>query len=271
MSLFDKFKDKGNEEESGMVFINFDDDEDTIYYDEDEPILDEEMLRKERMEREASKKPEKPRPKPEQFNLKQEPQKIMEDVRKPMREEPPKQNKPKKKKKRGLFQRMNLVDLKTYEPEKKGSGGKTERDMKILELLGISPEPPELKDVLTKQESKRVSFDLIAPTGLDPKQVRRYCAKVEKTIFRYERAREEREKDFAKLLDEVSRLEQEISGRGYDDQMHVLSLEEEIADLKYQNSLLENEIAELRAKTPEGKTAKAIQEQSDSVQLPTLD
>lgn len=179
----------------------------------------------------------------------------LEDLQ-PIPEQEPKQEKPKFKIELPKFKMPEPKPKKKKtpkQPKTKQMFNKTESSKKsypILSIMGID-EKTNIDGLITSKDINNVVFTLEMPSGLNPKEVSRFCDTVSRDVHKYIKIIETRDEDIKKLAAEITRLENEIQ-----EEQQKSELTSFITSQQDEEMRLKNELADLRLENNELKGLK---------------
>lgn len=207
--------------------------------------------------------------------------KVKERVEKPVPPKKTKKPKPKKEKK-PLFEKPNFDFKKPQkEPKKnfamqqleKQEKERKDRDSKLLDIYNID-KISNIEDLLSSEDVDNVEFTLIAPTGLDPKEVSKFLNEVSYSINEYISIIKNRDREIQLLSKANSELEDKLEDeKQSSDFAQMISnrdnkeaeLQEKMLNLQIENENIKNKYNALRQKV------KEIENQRMDVVLPTIE
>ena len=202
--------------------------------------------------------------------------------KKPKKQKKAKKPKPKKEKK-PLFEKPKF-DFKKNKEEKskknfamqqleKQEKNRKDRDSKLLDIYNID-KVSNIDSLLTSEDVDNVEFTLIAPTGLDPKEVAKFLNEVSYSISEYVSIIENRDREIKILSKANSELEDKLEDEKQSSDFAQMinnrdnkeaELQEKMLNLQIENENIKNKYNALRQKV------KEIENQRMDVVLPTIE
>lgn len=207
--------------------------------------------------------------------------------KKPKKAKPKKPSKPKKEKK-PLIKKPEF-DFKVPEfkrPEKdkskknfamkqleKQQEKRKEKDSKLLDIYNIE-KVSDLDGLVTDDDISNVEFDLIAPTGLDPKQVAKFLNSVSYSVSEYRNIIKNRDREIDILSKANSELEDQLEEEKQSSDFAQMintrdnreaEMQEKVLNLQLENEELKNKYLALKQKV------ESIQEQRQDTILPEVE
>lgn len=203
--------------------------------------------------------------------------------KKPKKQKKAKKPKPKKEKK-PLFEKPKFDFKKNKEEQKpkknfamqqleKQEKSRKDRDSKLLDIYNID-KVSNIDSLLSSEDVDNVEFTLIAPTGLDPKEVAKFLNEVSYSISEYISIIENRDREIQLLSKANSELEDKLEDeKQSSDFAQMISnrdnkeaeLQEKMLNLQIENENIKNKYNALRQKV------KEIENQRMDVVLPTIE
>lgn len=210
--------------------------------------------------------------------------KIKERVEKPVPPKKPKKQK-KAKKSKPKKEKKPLFDFKKDKEEKepkknfamqqleKQEKSRKDRDSKLLDIYNID-KVSNIDSLLTSEEVDNVEFTLIAPTGLDPKEVAKFLNEISYSISEYVSIIENRDREIQLLSKANSELEDKLEDEKQSSDFAQMinnrdnkeaELQEKMLNLQIENENIKNKYNALRQKV------KEIEGQRMDVVLPIIE
>lgn len=203
--------------------------------------------------------------------------KVRDPKQKKVKEPKPKKVKEPREKKESFFQKNTNDESGGFMSNKKSNTKMSSNASGALQVLKIKPES-NLRGLITPREIGDVEFELIAPTGLNPRQVSGFCNKVERDVYKYIKIIEERDKDVMKLAEENSRLQDELQETKQNSELtqfinstadETNKLQETIVELRLENRNLQEKVKRLIAQSHDTKLPQ-IEEKKSASSLPDM-
>lgn len=186
-------------------------------------------------------------------------------------EEPKKTSKPKKEKVVKERKQKPIKEPKERKPlfggSKKTIKNKKKEDSGNMTLSALNIDLyADTDNLLSASDVNGVVFELQSPTGLNPRQVSKFCDEVAANIKKYSDLVESRNRDVKRLADELERLQVLIQ-----EEQQKSQLTSFIAEQQDETTKLKNEVIDLKLENKELKTKlESIQNSRHDIVLPNV-
>lgn len=145
---------------------------------------------------------------------------------------------------------------------------KSRNNYPVLEVLGIE-EDIDISGLITPDDIANTEFTLVAPTGINPKEVESFCDNLIIQLGKYRELIIKRQQDFKVLLDENANLVNKMAEQKQESDLASLLMTQKNSEDKLREQVinLQNENRELKEKL---KSAQTTQEKKPEDVLRTV-